>query len=110
MALAPGARPTAPEPRIAAADLPKVGDVIDVTGVISRKESTELGGRPNCVEPRRLADLKSAVVDVDSVGKAKAQPNGMTVNITKPMVVTLAPFGARTATGSRIPTGPPASV
>lgn len=79
---------------VVAADLPKVGDVIDVTGVISRKESTELGGRPNCVEPRRLADLQSAVVDVDSVGKAKAQPNGMTVNITQPMVVTLAPFGA----------------
>ncbi|MGQ9924064.1 MAG: hypothetical protein ACUVSM_09090, partial [Armatimonadota bacterium] len=79
---------------VAAADLPKVGDVIDVTGVISRKESTELGGRPNCVEPRRLADLQSAVVDVDSVGKAKAQPNGMTVNITQPMVVTLSPFGA----------------
>ena len=79
---------------VAAADLPKVGDVIDVAGVISRKESTVLGGRPNCVEPRRLADLQSAVVDVGSVGQAKAQPNGMTVNITNPMVVTLSPFGA----------------
>ncbi len=79
---------------ITANDLPKVGDVIDVTGVISRQESTELGGRPNCVEPRRLADLQSAVVDVESVGQAKAQPNGMTVNITQPMVVTLSPFAA----------------
>jgi hypothetical protein len=79
---------------VTAADLPKAGDIIDVTGVISRKESTVLGGRPNCVEPRRLADLQSAIVDVESVGQAKAQPNGMTVNITKPMVVTLVPLAA----------------
>lgn len=76
---------------VTAAQLPAVGEVIDITGVISRRESDDLAGRPNVLEVRSPEDLKSAEADVPTIGAAKAEKDGTIVTITNPMVVT---FGA----------------
>lgn len=77
---------------ITAEQIPAVGSVVDITGVISRKESGTLGARTNVLEPRKVSDLLAGEVDAASVGQAKSSSNGTIINFTTPLVVTVSGF------------------
>jgi hypothetical protein len=72
--------------------LPTVGSVIDITGIISRLESSVLGARTNVLEPRKVSDLLAGEVSAASVGQAKSNSNGTIINFTTPVVVTVSGF------------------
>ncbi len=78
-------------PGVTEADLPGVGAIINVTGMLSRRflpGEANIANRPNVVEVRSKDDLLTPTHEVGSAGAAKQWGDNNKVTITNPMIVT----------------------